>query len=256
MVIVNAQNPCCNILVAGLERQDALKYMAAVYAAMEANPAIEFSHLAGDPIAYAKRFVNDQGREADCSGLSSNDSACIFSRMTLRIRCMDAFAQEADPEELCFDSALFLADTITWHRWDKLLLYLRGRLSENAPVVLLATDSDQVVNRILSQNESLSTASQILLAHDSFRSGRPASEYEMDVFDQTLRMRLSGDMDFELLNKKLALLHSKPHCRWFSCDVFQGQANEYGRYPMSSQSAYEEAFLWILSMMQLYPYQA
>ena len=180
----------------------------------------------------------------------------IFNYLTLRIRCMDTLAQNADPEELCFDAALFLADTTTWHRWDEFLLFLRDRLSENAPVALLATDTAEVVERILFQNHNLSAASQILLSHDSYRSGRHISEYEMDVFDRTLRIRLSGDVDFMLLNQKLGLFHSKPRYRWFSCDVFQDQANEYGHHPISSQSAYEEAFLWLLTTQNLYPHQA
>ena len=251
------KNNTNHVLVAGLERQDALKYMAAVFIAMEANahPSFSFSYPPGDSIATAKQLIQDQGRGADCKGVALEDGECTVAARKLFIRCSGA-QLSLEEEALYFDAVLLLADTTTWLRWDRFLYALHGHLRENAPIALLVSDQAALVQRFLSCNSKLAMSAQLLIPHDSYRTGqgRTISESEIKSFDQDImRKRLSKDEEFMLLTRKLRL--TRGYCHWFSSEIFLSQPNDYGQYPIAKQDAYEEAFLWLLAKMDLYPHQ-
>ena len=244
-----------NFLIAGASRQEAQKYLAAVFSALEANPAISFTLPPSDPIAHVAQKLKDHGRDADLSEIERAETTCTLNEATLQILCAGFLLNAGLPEDWKWDNLLILADTDTWHHWDRLIFSQRNMLASNASIALLVTDRSVLVDRILKQNRELTTSSQVLLVHDSFRKGRPVSTHEIDIFDRSLRQRLKNDPEHNLLSRKIALLPANPQCRWFSCDVFQGEANDYGHIPVSVQDAYEEAFLWLLAENGLYPCQ-
>ena len=244
-----------NYLVAGVNRQEAQKYLAAVFSAFEANPTISFSLPPSDPIAHVIQKLNDGGRDASLTEIEGAETICTLNEATLQILCTGLQLKGELPEGWKWDSMLFLADTDTWHCWDRMIFSQRKLIANDATIAFLVTDRSVLVDRILKQNRDLSTSSQVLLFHDTFRKGRPVSIHELDIFDRSLRQRLKNDPEFNLLNQKIAMLPTNPQSRWFSCDVFQSEANTYGNIPISSQDAYEEAFLWQLAVNGLYQCQ-
>ena len=249
------KNKVCNLLIAGASRQEAQKYLAAVFCALEANPAVSFALPPSDPIAHVIEKLKDYGRDADLTGIEGAECICTLNEATLQILCTGLQLNGELPESWKWDGILLLANTDTWFRWDRLIFSQRNFLAENTLMALLVTDRSVLVDRILKQNSELSTSSQVLLVHDAFQKGRPVSGHEMDIFDRSLRQRLKNDPEFDLLNRKITLLSAKLQCRWFSCDVYQSEANPYGYVSISTQDPYEEAFLWLLARSELYQSQ-